>query len=452
MKVKSLLASRAGGHFATDPVARRAMGGLTKSERAAGRFLRDGEGHPEPASGDKAVQVIVDQIKGDLAKSTDKLKEMAENALSESKKGNELASSLKEQVDELLKSNAEQSERLVELEQRGIKAATPEEIQTLGKGFADSEQVKKFIEECKESSVRGRVSMKFAQKAIISSATTDAAGSAGAALQPARLPGIQEQPRRTLLIQDLITPGRTGSSSVEYIQEKGFTNAAAMVAEGAAKPQSDIQLEAKTEPCRVIAHTAKATRQIVDDVPQIESFIDGKMTYGLALKKEMQILTGDGTGQNLNGIIPQATAYAVPTGATAAATDIDQLRVAMLQVILAEYPASAIVLNPIDWSNIETLKDSQGRYIIGNPKDGTTPRLWGLPVVASQSMEVDKFLVGAFALGAQYFDRWDARVEMSTENEDDFVKNMVTFLAEERGALAVYRPEAFVYGDFGNVA
>jgi len=73
-------------------------------------------------------------------------------------------------------------------------------------------------------------------------------------------------------------------------------------------------------------------------------------------------------------------------------------------------------------------------------------------VVETQAIPVDKFLTGAFKLGAQVFDRWLARVEVATENEDDFVKNMVTILAEERVALAVYRPEAFIYGDFGNMA
>lgn len=65
-------------------------------------------------------------------------------------------------------------------------------------------------------------------------------------------------------------------------------------------------------------------------------------------------------------------------------------------------------------------------------------------------MAVDKVLVGAFKLGAQVFDRWDARVEVGYVN-DDFTKNLVTILAEERLALAVYRPEAFIYGDFGRV-
>jgi HK97 family phage major capsid protein len=127
---------------------------------------------------------------------------------------------------------------------------------------------------------------------------------------------------------------------------------------------------------------------------------------------------------------------------------MDVLRLAMLQAALAEYPATGHVLHPTDWAGIETLKDSTGRYIIGNPQGTTQPTLWGLPVVATQAITVRKFLTGAFKLGAQVFDRWTARVEIATENEDDFIKNLVTILAEERLALAVYRPEAFIYGDF----
>ena len=113
-------------------------------------------------------------------------------------------------------------------------------------------------------------------------------------------------------------------------------------------------------------------------------------------------------------------------------------------------PPTGIVLNPTDWFKIETTKDTAGAYIVGNPADGTTPRLWGLPVVETPAMTVDKFLVGAFRYGAQIFDRMDARVEISTEDSDNFRKNLVTIRAEERLALAVYRPEAFVKGDFSD--
>jgi len=165
------------------------------------------------------------------------------------------------------------------------------------------------------------------------------------------------------------------------------------------------------------------------------------------IKEEGQLLYGNGTGANLHGIIPQASAFAAPTGAEVTTEQrIDRLRLAILQAALAEYPSTGIVLHPTDWATIELLKDTTGKYIIGNPQNGTTPTLWRLPVVATQSINQNAFLTGAFNLGAQIFDRMDIEVLVSTENTDDFEKNMVTLRAEERLAFAVYRPEAFVTG------
>src|SRR5699024_2916136 len=135
------------------------------------------------------------------------------------------------------------------------------------------------------------------------------------------------------------------------------------------KPQSDMTFELVTTTAKVIAHYTKASRQILSDASQLASYIDGRLRYGLAYKEEDQLLNGDGTSQNLNGIIPQATAYAANAGVTVtSATSIDTLRLAALQAQLAEYPASGFVLNPIDWAQIELTKDSEGRYIIGQPQ------------------------------------------------------------------------------------
>jgi len=118
----------------------------------------------------------------------------------------------------------------------------------------------------------------------------------------------------------------------------------------------------------------------------------------------------------------------------------------LLQAELAEYPATGIVLHPTDWYNIEILKDGvSGGYLIAQPQNGMTgPRLWGRDVVSTQAMTQDTALVGAFRMGAQIFDKEDANVAISSEDSDNFRKNMVTIRAEERLALAVYRPQAFI--------
>jgi HK97 family phage major capsid protein len=203
-------------------------------------------------------------------------------------------------------------------------------------------------------------------------------------------------------------------------------------------------------PVRTIAHIFKASRQILDDAPGLASYINARGTYGLKFVEETQLLTGNGTGQNLNGILPQATAYA-PSFNAADEQAIDRLRLALLQVILANYPASGFVLNPVDWARIELTKDTQGRYIVGNAASPIGPSLWNLPVVESQAMTSGEFMTGAFNLGAQVFDRMGVEVLLSTENSDDFEKNMCTIRVEERIALAVYRPESFVAGDIATM-
>ncbi|WP_222276413.1 phage major capsid protein [Rhizobium leguminosarum] len=410
----------------------------------AGRYLRDGTGHPDP----KTAEQLAADVKKMFQESLDKVKEIADEALGKAKSGENLSTSLKEKADEALMKMNTLQEQVSEMEQRIARGTGDgkDGEKSIGEQFTEDQKVKEFLG---QKMPRGRVDL--AVKATITSATTNAAGSVGAALQATRLPGVLELPQRRMTVRDLLTPGRMDQNALEYVQEKLFTNNAGMVAEGAAKPQSDIQLELKSTTAKVIAHYFKASRQIMEDLAQLRSLIDNRGFYGLAFKEESQLLNGDGTGQNLLGIIPQATAFAAPITLTSP-TSIDLMRLAMLQAALAEFPATGHVLNPIDWTWIETLKDAGGNYIIGDPQGSTAPRLWNLPVVTTQSMQVDKFLTGAFQLGAQLFDRWDARVELATENEDDFIKNLVTLLFEERLALAVYRPQAFIYGDFGRVA
>ncbi len=415
------------------------LGAMTTSERAAGRYLRDGNGHPSP-------EQLASQVKAKFDSALDAVKTIADEALGKAKSGEELTSSLKEKADEaLLKMNG-LTEQMAELEQKMARSGKHDDDaqKSAGELFTSDEKVKTFLANDPSS---GKVDVRM--KATLTSLTTDAAGSVGDAIANTRLSGILPLPQRRLTVRDLLSQGRMDGNTLEYVKETGFTNNAAPVAEGAAKPSSDIKLDLVTTSAKVIAHWMKASKQVLSDISQLESIINQRLLYGLAYVEEAQLLNGDGTGQNLNGIIPQATAYSAPI-TLASPTSIDMIRLMMLQAALAEYPSTGIVMHPSDWAWIETLKDTTGRYIIGNPQGTINPTLWGLPVVATQAMTVDKVLVGAFKLGAQVFDRWDARVETGFVN-DDFTKNLVTILAEERLALAVYRPEAFIYGDFGRV-
>lgn len=386
------------------------------------------------------------ELKEQFDKKLNEVKETAEKALSRHKE--EFTQSQKEKADEQLIELNKLKAQITELEQKSAQIR-PIDIQkkTIGQKFVESEEFTTGIK-----SIGMKTTINMYVKADITTANTGNAGDAGAAIAPNRLPGIQELPKQRLTIRNLISPGHTDSPIISYVEETGFTNNADVVAEGKLKPQSDITLVDKTTTTQVIAHWTRATQQILDDAPQVQSLIDSRLIYGLQLKEEHQLLNGDGSGKNLHGIIPQASAFTPPVGLTTPSptTGIDMIRIAMLQAVLAEYPATAHVLNPIDWANIELLKDSEGRYLIGNPQGSIAPTLWGLPVVTTQSIAYGKFLTGAFKMGAQVFDQWTSRVELGFQN-DDFTTNRVTIRAEERLALAVYRPEAFIYGSINPV-
>lgn len=374
------------------------------------------------------------------------MKGLIEKAQADIDKTGQISASLKEELTAFAKKSSDLQEILNGLTQEiaGLKSAKPNSPEAQKSVGAQMSSDASFLDLVQKG--RGTAIMKLKAVTNVTSATTGT-GAAGAAIAPDRLPGILSPALRTLTIRDLLMPGRTSSNLIQYVQETGYQNMAAAVAEGALKPQSDLAFTLKDSPVRTLAHWLRASKQILADVPMLESYIDTRLTYGLKYVEEAEILNGDGTGEHLLGLIPQATAY--NTALTKAGdTPIDTIRRAILQVRIAEYAASGIVLNPIDWANIELQKDSQGRYIWVNVTVGGIAQLWRLPVLDTNAIPVGHFLVGAFNMAAQVFDREDANVQVSTEDQDNFVKNMVTIRAEERLGMIVFRPEAIIYGAF----
>lgn len=356
-----------------------------------------------------------------------------------SEAGEVVAKSLKEDVDKTLTEFNGLKARLDDIEQKQARPEGhgPQRQKTVGEQIAGSEGFKSF----QERGSRGSFSVEV--KAVTSA-------NAGGLIRPLYETEVVELPKRRMTIRDLLSVIPITTSSVDYPKMTTRTNNAGPVAESLAKPYSDYVWSNATAPVRTIAHLAKLTRQALDDAPRLIAEVDAEMRYGLGLVEEAQILNGDGTGQNLSGIITQATAYTAPI-AVPSPTSLDMIRLAMLQAALALYPADGIVLNEADWAFIELSKTTEGAYIFSNPQGTVEPRLWGLPVVATPAMAIDKFLVGSFRFGATLYDRMGVEVLISTENVDDFEKNLATMRAEERIALAVKRPASFIYGDFGRV-
>lgn len=269
-----------------------------------------------------------------------------------------------------------------------------------------------------------------------------------------RVPGIIANPNRILTIRDALPVGRTGSNLVQFTKENVFTNNAGPQAEGSpivvenvTKPESGITFTLANAPVVTLAHFIPVSRQVLEDAPQLESYVNSRLTYGLKLEEEDQLLNGSGLSGNISGMLTSGNNVAYNRAATGD-TAIDTLRKAITQAALAEYPVDTIVINPADWEGIELTKATDGQYIVANPMNMMPATIWGKRVVATNSIAAGTFLVGAFMMGAQLWDRMDAAVQISYEDGDNFKKNMATLLAEERLALTIYRPAAFIKGTF----
>lgn len=344
-------------------------------------------------------------------------------------------------------------ERVGELERRWARSDTSDRQYisrgepSLGDMVIASDEVKRL-----SSDFRGKAVVKFVgdEAAAITSApaTVGNTTSPGTSLVPAHRVGEIVTPyQRELRVRDLLNKARTGSNSIEWPKETAYDNQARPVTEGQGKPYSNLTFDLQTTLVRTIAHMFKCSRQILDDAPALAGYINRRGVYGLQQKEEAQILTGNGTGQNLNGIVPQATAFS-PQFTIAHETPIDRILEAISQAEDSEISVNGVVLNKRDWRRITGVKDEEGRYISGQSPFGLTdPRLWSITVVPSNSMAVGEFLAGAFQDGATIFDRMDVEVMISTENDDDFEKNLVSIRVESRLALAVFRPDAFITGD-----
>jgi len=405
--------------------------------RAARGLLRVKEaGGAQPTPHEELQQVLAE-----YKSTTAEIKRFAVDAQNQIRETGELSRGTKDAVDKLLIKQTELQARLSEVEQKIVKGihdgADNAPPPSVGQQVTDSEDFRLWT----RGGMAGKA--RVAVKAI----TSITPGAGGVLVAPARLPLVSPPPYPAR-VRSLIAPGRTSSNAIIYPRELSRTNNAASVPEAGQKPESTVTFEEVTAGVKTLAHWIPASKQIMDDVPYLQSYINEVLLSGLAEVEDRQLLTGSGTGNDLEGLMTVAADYTAPITIPAPVTKVDMLRLALLQSQLTNHVPTGIVLNPADWASIELQKDSQGRYLFTTAASEMGATLWGKPVVESVAMPIDNFLVGPFRTGAQILDREDANVLLSSEDRDNFIKNMITIRAEERLVLAIYVPLAFVTGVF----
>ena len=385
------------------------------------------------------------ETQGTLLSSTRELKSWMEKANGEIAASKSVENETKQAMEKLSIKAAELTDKCLELERKMSDSAKEGQIQaeSLGEQLVKSDAF--------QSMAQGR--SKFA-RIEVKTAIINATGQNQPLVADFRVPGIINNPNRVLTIRDVLPVGRTSSNLVQFTKENVFTNNAnaqyaSPARENVTKPESAITFTLANAPVVTLAHFIPVSRQVLDDAPQLQSYVNGRLTYGLKLEEEDQLLNGLGTSGTIAGILASGnnTAY---TRRVTGDTKLDTLRRAITQAQLSEFQPDTIVINPADWETIEIAKTTYGEYIFGGengPINALQPLIWGKRVIATNSMAAGKFLVGGFSMGAQIWDRMDAAVQISYEDGDNFKKNMATLLAEERLALTVYRPSAFIYGN-----
>lgn len=267
--------------------------------------------------------------------------------------------------------------------------------------------------------------------------------------QPTVLPGIVDIKFKPLTISDLFPQGTTSTTLIRYLVETMVTNAAAAVAEGQLAPESALAFSQTDESLHQVKTFLPITDLMLEDWEQAQSYIDARLILFIKQAEETQLLNGDGLGANLTGLLnrPGLTANVVKGSGISAGSDnsMDAIYRQITQIRTTQFvEPDAIPIDPLGWQNILLSKNSQGAYYASGPfASAEQPALWGKKVAVSPALAANSAVVGAFAQGGQIFRKGGITVEASNSHADYFQRGVTAIRAEERLALAIYRPGAF---------
>lgn len=264
--------------------------------------------------------------------------------------------------------------------------------------------------------------------------------------------GVVELGIQPMTVADLFSQSSTDSNTVRYVKETSHTNAATTVDEGGQKPEATFNLEEADAPVRKVAVTARITDETFADFPQVRDYINNRLVFMVQQTEEAQLLSGSGVAPQILGLTTAGSG--IQTQSLGALSLQNALYKAITKVrTVGFFEPDAIVMHPTDYETLRLAQEggTTGQYFGGGYMLGafgqpfvSTPPVWGLKTVVTTAATVGNAVVGAFKLGATVFYRNGLTVDATNSNEDDFEKNLISLRAEQRLALAILRPLAFV--------
>jgi HK97 family phage major capsid protein len=280
--------------------------------------------------------------------------------------------------------------------------------------------------------------------------------SAGAFVESDRTGIYEPIGRHMLTMRDIINARTTGSDTVEFVRQTLQVTQAAPAPEanvttyeGATgevsgeKPEGTMRFERVSESVKTIAVWIPATKRALADAGQLRGIIEQELREDVSEELENQMITGNGTGENLAGLENTANVLV-----QAHVTDeLVTARKAITHLLVTgKQRPTAWMIHPVDWETIELLKDQEGRYRWGGPIARGPATLWGVPVVQSFFQTQGKAWLANWSK-IVLWDRQQTTLAVSDSHADFFIRNMVAFLAELRAAFGVIRPSGVVEVD-----
>lgn len=282
---------------------------------------------------------------------------------------------------------------------------------------------------------------------LLGSGTSD---SAGTLVTADRWANVDQSYAGELNLFSLITTGRTSSDAVEYARVRrifeggpgnGSEHAAGPLAEGDAASEATIRFEKQVANVKEVRAFIPASVRALTDAPQLQTIADNFLRYAILDGVSDQLINGDGTGENMTGILNTS-------GTFPQAFDTDVVTTIRKAITTVRYSGNkvptAVLINPADAEAIDLLAGSVGSdYLFGGPAVPTTVRtIWGLPMVASAYVPEGQAIVGNFR-DAVLWERSPLTVSVYPQHSDYAVKGLVAVVASTRAAFGVVAPGSF---------